>query len=179
MFLTSTLFGFLQRATEGAPRSEWADLERSIADLPAIRWLGLEVRVVSGTAVECRLPEVRPEHGGGLESEALNGGILLAMTDAVTVVTGLLQFPRHRCGTLDLSVSFMRPVGPEAVRAVGRIVRTTTRLAFVRTEILDESGVCVQAQGVVARAGRRGGDATNGRGLRVPAIPAPRRPREP
>lgn len=145
----------LTGAMEGERLSRSA-LERAISALPIVRHLALRVRVLPDGGVECTLADVRPEHVGGLETTALNGGVILAMFDAVTVVSGIAHLCRHRCATVELDVSFVRAAPPHGARAVGRIVRSAGRLVFTRAELRDVRGnVCARAQGIVMRVGRR------------------------
>jgi uncharacterized protein (TIGR00369 family) len=103
--------------------------------------------------VAAEIPEVRAEHRGGLGTAAVNGGVLAALFDLVTGCTALLVDPRRRTATVQLSMSFERPVFGDSVRAEARIDTRGRRTLFASARILDATGQpCAHCQAVVALA---------------------------
>ena len=99
------------------------------------------------------VPVVRSEHRGGLGTSAVNGGVLAALFDLVTGCTAALVDPGRRSATVQLSMSFERPVVGDSLRAEARIDSRTRRTLFASAHILDERGrVCARCQAVVALA---------------------------
>ena len=126
---------------------------------------GVRVCFPSPQLVVAEIPDVRPEHRGGLGTSAVNGGVLAAVFDLVTGCTALLVDARRPHATVQLSMSFERPVLGDMLRAEGRIDSQGRRTLFASARILDASGqVCARCQAVVALsgAGARPGPAGEG-----------------
>ena len=96
-------------------------------------------------------PELRPEHRGGLGSAAaVNGGILAAMFDLAIGCSGALVDPSRRCATVQLSMSFERPVTGAGMRVEAEIENKSVSLLFATARVFDgEDRVCARCQGVV------------------------------
>jgi uncharacterized protein (TIGR00369 family) len=114
---------------------------------------GFRLSFPSVDLVVAEVPEVRAEHRGGLGTSAVNGGVLAAVFDLVTGCTALLVDPRRPRATVQLSMSFERPVLGDSLRAEARIDSRGQRTLFASARILDERGqVCARCQAVVALA---------------------------
>lgn len=114
---------------------------------------GFRLSFPSNDMVVAEIREVRAEHRGGLGTAAVNGGVLAALFDLVTGCTALLVDTRRRTATVQLSMSFERPVLGDSVRAEARIDTRGRRTLFASARILDESGQpCAHCQAVVALA---------------------------
>ena len=101
--------------------------------------------------VVVELPEVRPEHLGGLGTSAVNGMVLAGLFDLAVGSTVVLVDPRRRSATVQLSMSFERAVFGRSVRCEAWIDRAGQRTLFASAHILDEQGqVCARCQAVVA-----------------------------
>ncbi|WNG55596.1 PaaI family thioesterase [Archangium gephyra] len=116
-----------------------------------LRLLGLRLSFPpGGEKVVITLPEVRAEHRGGLGTHAINGGIISAMFDYAIGCTPALVDPTRRCATMQLSVSFERPVRGTTVRAEATIDSVGTSTLFASARMYDDKGqVCARCQGVV------------------------------
>jgi uncharacterized protein (TIGR00369 family) len=97
------------------------------------------------------IPGVRPEHRGGLGmASAINGAVIAALFDLALGCTPALLDPTKRCATLQLSMSFQRPLTGDSVRAEAEIDSHGKNTLFASARILDGQGaVCARAQGVV------------------------------
>ncbi|HEX5754332.1 MAG TPA: PaaI family thioesterase [Archangium sp.] len=115
-----------------------------------MRLLGLRLSFPRGDKVVVTLPEVRAEHLGGLGTHAINGGIISAMFDYAIGCTPALVDPTRRCATVQLSVSFERPLRGTAIRAEATIDSFGTSTLFASARMYDDKGqVCARCQGVV------------------------------
>ena len=115
-----------------------------------MRLLGLRLSFPQGEKVVITLPEVRSEHRGGLGTAAINGGIISAMFDYAIGCTPALVDPTRRCATMQMSVSFERPLRGHTVRAEATIDSVGTSTLFASARMYDEKGqVCARCQGVV------------------------------
>ena len=115
-----------------------------------MRLFGARLSFPQGEKVVVALPEVRPEHRGGLGTAAINGGIISAMFDYAIGCTPALVDPTRRCATMQLSVSFERPLRGSTVRAEATIDSVGISTLFASARMYDDKGqVCARCQGVV------------------------------
>ncbi|WP_224365740.1 PaaI family thioesterase [Hyalangium versicolor] len=115
-----------------------------------LSFLGCRVSFPEGRKVVVSIPEVGPQHLGGLGTSAINGGIIAALFDLVIGCTPALLDPTRRCATLQLSMSFQRPLTGKTVRAEAEIDSYGKNTLFASARVLDgENQVCARAQGVV------------------------------
>lgn len=114
-----------------------------------LRFFGVKLSFPSPERLRVTLP-IRPEHRGGLGSEAVNGGILAAMFDLVIGSSSALIDPTRRSATVQLSMSFEQPVHGDELRAEAWVDRAGNSTVFASAHIIDGEGrVCARAQGVV------------------------------
>jgi uncharacterized protein (TIGR00369 family) len=114
---------------------------------------GIRLSFPSTDVVAAEIPEVQPQHRGGLGTSAVNGGVLAAVFDLVTGCTALLVDPSRRSATVQLSMSFERPVLGNSLRAEARIDTRGRRTLFVSALLFDAKGnACARCQAVVAIA---------------------------
>lgn len=115
-----------------------------------MRLFGARLSFPQGERVVIALPEVRPEHRGGLGTAAINGGIISALFDYAIGCTPALLDPTRRAATMQLSISFERPLRGNAVRAEATIDSIGTSTLFASARMYDDKGqVCARCQGVV------------------------------
>lgn len=116
----------------------------------SLRYLGVRLSFPEGNKVVVSLPEIRPEHRGGLGTSAVNGAIIAGLFDLVIGCTPALIDPTRRCATLQLSMSFQRPLTGDSARAEAEIDTAGKNTLFASARVLDAQGhVCARAQGVV------------------------------
>lgn len=124
--------------------------------LPGMRLVGGTLDLAHEVCVAVHLPEIGPEHQGGLGTDAVNGAVLAACFDVALGVAGVLQFPNRRAGTVELSMKFMRPALGGAVTAYGIALKRADNIAFVESELFCGGRFCARASGMVATASRAG-----------------------
>lgn len=124
----------------------------------AARWNTSEVLRHNGMRIAfhpdqvvVEIPEVRPEHLGGLGTAAVNGMVLAGLFDLAVGSTVVLMDPHRRSATVQLSMSFERAVFGKTARCEAWIDRAGQRTLFASARIFDEQGrVCARCQAVVA-----------------------------
>ncbi|MCY1075387.1 PaaI family thioesterase [Archangium lansingense] len=115
-----------------------------------MRLFGARLSFPQGEKVVVALSEVRPEHRGGLGTAAINGGIISALFDYAIGCTPALVDPTRRAATMQLSISFERPLRGNVVRAEATIDSVGTSTLFASARMYDDKGqVCARCQGVV------------------------------
>jgi uncharacterized protein (TIGR00369 family) len=114
-----------------------------------LQYFGVQLSFPQGEKVSITLP-VRPEHRGGLGTHAVNGGIIAALFDLAIGCTPALLDPTRRAATMQLSMSFERPLLGDVVRAESTLDSAGTGTLFASARVYDEQGrVCARCQGVV------------------------------
>lgn len=115
----------------------------------ALQFFGVKISFPEGKCVRADL-KVRPDHLGGLGTTAVNGGVLAALFDLVIGCTPALLDPTRRSATMQLSMSFMRPVSGEAIHAEAVIDSPGGSTLFAHATIFDATGqACAKCDGVV------------------------------
>ncbi len=123
------------------------------------RFLGIEVEDVREGWVRLRLP-VRDEIRGG-PGGRVHGGVYSALVDAA-VGGALMTIPTESAGrvsqgTVDLNVSFLRPVTSGYLHAEGRVLRMGSAVGFGEATITDDEGRLVAVGRATYLLARRGG----------------------
>ena len=115
-----------------------------------LQFFGVRISFPDAERVEIRLDPIKPEHRGGLGTTAVNGGVLAAIFDLAIGCSPALIDPAHRTATMQLSISFERPVFGDSLKAEARITAHGKSVLFASALILDENGQeCARCQGVV------------------------------
>src|SRR5437868_2655027 len=117
------------------------------------------LRALSGTLsfseaadrVLLRVDPVPATHRGGMGgTAAVNGGVLAATFDFVIGITAALVDPTKRSATMQLNMTFERPVSGDWFAAEAWIDRQGTSILFSSAQIRDPKGeVCSRASGLV------------------------------
>jgi acyl-CoA thioesterase len=100
--------------------------------------LGIELEdIASGTAtlaVNVR-KELTQNQG------VVHGGAIASLIDTATAFAIIsLLAPREKVTTVDLAISYLRPVMSGRLRAVAKVVRAGRRLFVVSAEVFDKQG---------------------------------------
>lgn len=113
-------------------------IQKALGSVPFAKLLELELESVeSGTAtlaVNVR-KELTQNHG------IVHGGAIASLIDTATAfaILSLLE-PGERVTTVDLTISYLRPVSRGRLRAVAKVVRGGRRLFVVSAEVFDDDG---------------------------------------
>ena len=113
-------------------------IQKAISAVPFARLLGLELEdVASGTAtlgVNVR-KELTQNQG------VVHGGVIASLIDTATAFAIIsLLAPREKVTTVDLAISYLRPVTGGRLKAVAKVVRAGRRLFVVSAEVFDKDG---------------------------------------
>ncbi len=134
-------------------RQRWQDQFNSI---PGMKYLGCALDISDDRVVAVHLPEIQAHHQGGLGTDAVNGAVLAGFFDCALGVAGVLQFPRRRAGTVELSMKFMRPTRGDSLTAYAVALKRSGNLCFVESELYCGNRLCAVATGVVSTASGSG-----------------------
>ena len=127
--------------------------------LAVLTQMGAELDLSDDKSVRIRLVRSLPAHSGGLGGDAINGATLAALVDCGIAATGVLLFRGRTCGTLHLSIDFMKPVRAALPELECRVLRRSGTLAFVEARLFDHRGATyLKASGIVSVAKASAGD---------------------
>ncbi|MBS2031400.1 MAG: PaaI family thioesterase [Deltaproteobacteria bacterium] len=120
-------------------------------ELAFVRAFGVKVYLLDECHVRSVIDPLSENHRGGIQSSAVNGGVMASMFDLALGMPGLLRAqPDLRTATVQLSMSFMKAVRGNKLEVVSWIARAGAGLLFTEAELRDEAGeVCASALGVV------------------------------
>lgn len=118
---------------------------RAILDIPLHRFLGVQLLDPADPPAGISFPV-----GEAAQNQAalLHGGVVTALLDVASYLALLphLDDAEHAV-THDLSVSLLRPVGPdESVTVVGEVLRRGRAVAFLRAEATADGRTVAAAQ---------------------------------
>ena len=81
---------------------------------------------------------------GLLQNKILHGGVLASIADSACAVAAISRtFPQNYATTINLQVSYLRPVVQGRFRAEGRCIRSGRNIAFCECSVYDEQDVLV------------------------------------
>jgi acyl-coenzyme A thioesterase PaaI-like protein len=132
--------------------------------------LGVDLDLDDDHAVRLTLARRTRAHDGGLGTAALNGAMIAGIIDCAMSVVGILHFRGRMCGTMHLSIQFMKPVRDPHPVIECRAVRRTPSLVFVEARLDGRSGRSdVMATGIVGSTQKGRGDGVESSSWLAPA----------
>jgi len=113
-------------------------IQKAAKSVPYARLLGFELDEVSPGAATLGLKirkDLMQNHG------VVHGGAIASLIDTATAFAIIpLLNPEERVTTVDLTISYLRPITKGRVTALARVVRAGRRLFVVSAELQDEDG---------------------------------------
>ena len=110
-----------------SPSLDLAALRAYVAQfnqLGFVKQFGIRVELPDAETVLAVIDPLEPMHRGGLQTQAVNGGVLASVFDLGLGLPGLLRsLPDKRTATVQLSMSFMRAVKGDRLETRAWIVR--------------------------------------------------------
>ncbi|MBT8117233.1 MAG: PaaI family thioesterase [Gammaproteobacteria bacterium] len=132
-----------------AHRETWA---AGFNNLPAMTHFGATLDLTDDRIVRVTLPQVQDHHRGGLGTAAVNGAVVAGMFDCALGVAGVMQFPKRRTGTVELSIKLLRPVLGDTLDFYAIALKSSNSIAFAESELFSGGRLCAIATGMVAVA---------------------------
>lgn len=115
-----------------------ARIENALQKVPFAKLIGIELEEVDAGVATLALDireELKQNHG------VVHGGAVASLIDSATAfaIISILP-PDERATTVDLTISYLRPLTSGRIRAKARVVRAGRRLIVVSAEVFDDSG---------------------------------------
>jgi uncharacterized protein (TIGR00369 family) len=116
-----------------------------------LKLMGVEIDLSSPEVIRAKIEPLSPQHRGGLGSNAVNGAVISGLFDLMIGLVGIVNSQKHRTGTVQLNIQFVRPLRGEVLLAESRLVKAGKSLVFARAEILDQKGlICASCEGIAS-----------------------------
>jgi len=113
-------------------------IQKAVKSVPYARLLGFELDEVSPGVATLGLKirkDLMQNHG------VVHGGAIASLIDTATAFAIIpLLTPKENVTTVDLTISYLRPISKGRVTATARVVRAGRRLFVVSAEVQDEDG---------------------------------------
>ncbi len=119
--------------------------------IEVFRYAGFRCTRMEGGRGTVVIDPVLAHHRGGAGSDAVNGAIMAYLFDCAlgcAVDSLYLGVPvdRHRCTTMDMAISYVRPCYGDICVCETQVVGGGKRVIYTRGEVLDARGtVCAHA----------------------------------
>jgi len=118
-----------------------AHIERlcqALDSVPFAKFMGIELDEIDAGVATLSFeikPELKQNHG------VVHGGAIASLIDSATAfaIISLLPTDEHAT-TVDLTISYLRPVTEGRARAIARVIRSGKRLIVVSAELFDDRG---------------------------------------
>lgn len=114
-------------------------IQKAVATVPYAHLLGIELDEISEGVATVGLnvrKELKQNHG------VVHGGAIASLIDtamAFAIIT--LLAPGEKVTTVDLTVSYLRPLTKGRITARARVVRSGRRLFVVSADVFDDEGI--------------------------------------
>jgi acyl-CoA thioesterase len=113
-------------------------IQKAIDTVPFARLLGIELDAVERGTAKLGLnirPELMQNHG------VVHGGAIASLIDTATAFAIIsLLAPSEKVTTVDLTISYLRPLTAGRATAVAKVVRAGRRLFVVSAEVFNPEG---------------------------------------
>ncbi len=113
-------------------------VQKALTSVPYAKLMGLELADIGPGKAALNMPvrkELTQNHG------VVHGGAIASLIDTATAFAIItLLAPKERVTTVDLTISYLRPVTGGQMRGVATVVRAGRRLFVVSAEVFDGRG---------------------------------------
>ena len=122
------------------PKLTAAQIERiskALDDVPYAKLLGIKLAQIDSGTATLKMPvrkQLTQNHG------VVHGGAMASLIDSATAfaIISLLE-PQEKVTTVDLTISYLRPVTKGKLSCVAKVVRSGRRLLVVSAEVFDDA----------------------------------------
>ena len=110
-------------------------ISKALDDVPYAKLLGIKLAEVDSGTATLKMPvrkQLTQNHG------VVHGGAMASLIDSATAfaIISLLE-PHEKVTTVDLTISYLRPVTKGTLNCVAKVLRSGRRLLVVSAEVFD------------------------------------------
>jgi uncharacterized protein (TIGR00369 family) len=136
-----------------AVAGKWAEVESMFNRSIQVQQLGARIDLANPEQPKAIIDALQPHHGGGIGSDAVNGGVLAAMADLALGLLGLTYYKEGMTATAQLTVHYLKPFRSKGLIAEARVQQVVGNRIFGTVELTNDKGeVCTIAYGALAKA---------------------------
>jgi uncharacterized protein (TIGR00369 family) len=125
-------------SSAGLTAAQKRRIQKAVKSVPYAKLLGFELDEISPGAATLGLKirkDLMQNHG------VVHGGAIASLIDTATAFAIIpLLTPEEKVTTVDLTISYLRPITRGRVTATARVVRSGRRLFVVSAEVKSEDG---------------------------------------
>ena len=112
-------------------------ISSALDDVPYAKLLGITLAQIDSGTATLRMPvrkQLTQNHG------VVHGGAMASLIDSATAfaIISLLE-PQEKVTTVDLTISYLRPVTKGQLNCAAKVVRSGRRLLVVSAEVFDDT----------------------------------------
>lgn len=116
---------------------------------PMLTTVGARIELTDPSVIRIYIDAIHPYHRGGLGSDAVNGGVLSGLFDMGIGLVGIVNSHKHRTGTVQLNIHFLKPLRGKSLKIEARLVKAGKALVFARAEAYnDQQEICATCEGI-------------------------------
>ncbi|HMP91529.1 MAG TPA: PaaI family thioesterase [Phnomibacter sp.] len=142
------LHKFRDLATSG----KWKEVEALFNKSIQLNYLGAHIDLSNPERPRAILPHIKPEHGGGIGTDAVHGGIIASMADLALGLLGLSHYKEGMTATAQLTVHYLKPFRTKSIVAEAITQQVVGNRIFGTVELSNDKGeVCAIAYGALAK----------------------------
>jgi acyl-CoA thioesterase len=123
---------------EALPETELGRVREALSKVPFATLLGIELSAASVGSATLQLvirDNLKQIHG------VMHGGAIASLIDTATAFAIVTLLPAtEKFMTVDLTVSYLRPLESGTVTSTARVLRTGRRLITVAADVVDDQG---------------------------------------
>ena len=142
----------LHKCRDLAVAGKWKDIENIFNRSVQLQHLGARIDLSIPDTPVAFLDELKDIHGGGMGTEAVNGGVIAIMADLALGLLGLKHFKEGMTATAQLTVHYLKPFRTKSISAQAHTQKVVGNRIFGTVELSNEKGeVCAIAYGALAK----------------------------
>jgi acyl-coenzyme A thioesterase PaaI-like protein len=142
----------LHKCRDLAVAGKWKDIENIFNRSVQLQYIGSRVDLSNPQQPKAFIDEIKDIHGGGIGSEAVNGGVIATLADLSLGLLGLLHFKEGMTATAQLTVHYLKPFRTKSISAEASTQQVVGNRVFGTVELRNDKGdVCAIAYGALAK----------------------------
>jgi len=142
----------LHKCRDLAVAGKWKDIENVFNRSVQLQHLGARIDLGIPTTPKAYIDELKDIHGGGIGSEAVNGGVIASLADLSLGLLGLLHYKEGMTATAQLTIHYLKPFRSKSISAEAHTQQVVGNRIFGTVELRNDRGdVCAIAYGALAK----------------------------
>ncbi len=142
----------LHKCRNLAVAGKWKELENIFNRSVQLLHIGARIDLSVPEMPKAFIDELKDLHGGGIGSEAVNGGVIATLADLALGLLGLQHYKEGMTATAQLTVHYLKPFRTKKISAEAHTQQVVGNRIFGTVELRNERGdVCAIAYGALAK----------------------------